>query len=207
MDLMYASTQGSVFDMMKQAPASKDKKLMVLVCADRDTGMVHSVPLPGKDMQALQHAAKEVLGFVSYLGRSEVEIKGDKVVEARNKAGLSTRKAPSQPYEHQTNGAAEQAVLSMKDIGSTILHQVEQSGFVLSSNPELIPRAYVHASTLHNSFAVTAGTTPSERAFQVKYNGRLAMWGETVLFAISDPHRSKGRLKFAKGVFSGGKPC
>ena len=77
MDLMYASTQGSVFDMMKQAPASKDKKLMVLVCVDRDTGMVHSVPLPGKDMQALQRSAKEVLGFLSYLGRSEVEIRGD----------------------------------------------------------------------------------------------------------------------------------
>ena len=213
MDLMYASTQGSVFDMMKQAPASKDKKLMVLVCVDRDTGMVHSVPLPGKDMQALQRAAKEVLGFLSYLGRSEVEIRGDdeppmvalcdKVVDARNKAGLSTRKAPSQPYEHQTNGAAEQAVLSMRDIGSALLHQVEQSGFVLSSNPELIPWAYVHASTLHNCFAVTAGTTPYERAFQVKYNGRLAVWGETVLFAISDPHRRKGRPKFAKGVFLG----
>ena len=104
---------------------------MVLVCADRDTGMVHSVPLPGKDMQALQHAAKEVLGFVSYLGRSEVEIKGDKVVEARNKAGLSTRKAPSQPYEHQTNGAAEQAVLSMKILAAQ--YCIKSSKVVLCS--------------------------------------------------------------------------
>ena len=141
MDLMYASTQGSVFDVMKQAPASKDKKLMVLVCVDRDTGMVHSVPLPGKDMQALQHAAKEVLGFLSYLGRSEVEIRGDneppmvalcdKVVDARNKAGLSTRKAPSQPYEHQTNGAAEQAVLSMKILAAQ--YCIKSSKVVLCS--------------------------------------------------------------------------
>ncbi|CAE7834903.1 RE2 [Symbiodinium sp. CCMP2592] len=213
MDLMYASLEGSVCEFMKQAPASKEKKLTVLVCVDRDTGMIHSVPLPGKDTTALQHAAKEVLGFLSYLGRTEVEIRGDneppmvalcdKVVEARNKAGLSTRKTPSQPYEHQTNGAAEQAVLSMRDIGSTLLQQVEQSGFAPSLNPELIPWAYVHASTLHNCFSVSAGTTPYERAFQVKYNGRLAMWGETMLFAISEPHRRKGRPKFAKGVFLG----
>ncbi|CAE7728347.1 RE2 [Symbiodinium sp. CCMP2592] len=213
MDLMYASLEGSVCEFMKQAPTSKEKKLTVLVCVDRDTGMIHSVPLPGKGTTVLQHAAKEVLGFLSYLGRTEVEIRGDneppmvalcdKVVEARNKAGLSTRKTPSQPYEHQTNGAAEQAVLSMRDIGSTLLQQVEQNGFAPSLNPELIPWAYVHASTLHNCFSVSAGTTPSERAFQVKYNGRLAMWGETMLFAISEPHRRKGRPKFAKGVFLG----
>ena len=77
---------------------------------------------------------------------------------------------------------------------------------MLSSNPELIPWAYVHASTLHNCFAVTAGTTPYERAFQVKYNGRLAMWGETVLFAISDPIVVKAGRSLPR-VCSWGKPC
>ena len=35
----------------------------------------------------------------------------------------------------------------------------------------------------------------------MKYNGRLAMWCETVLFSLAEPHRKKGRPKFAKGVF------
>ena len=215
MDLMYSSVEGSELEFMRSIPsgADKEKKILVLVCVDRDTGMLHAVPLPAKDTQAIHHAAKEVLGFLSYLGRTEVEIRGDneppmvalcdKVVNARNKAGLATRKAPSQPYEHQTNGAAEQAVLGLRDIGSTLLQQVKQHGFELHVNPELIPWAYVHAATLHNCYAVSAGNTPYERAFQVKYNGRLAMWGETVLFSLAEPHRKKGRPKFAKGVFLG----
>ena len=215
MDLMYSSVEGSELEFMRNVPsgADKEKKILVLVCVDRDTGMLHAVPLPAKDTQAIHHAAKEVLGFLSYLGRTEVEIRGaneptmvalcDKVVNARNKAGLATRKAPSQPYEHQTNGAAEQAVLGLRDIGSTLLQQVKHHGFELHVNPELIPWAYVHAATLHNCYAVSAGNTPYERAFQVKYNGRLAMWGETVLFSLAEPHRKKGRPKFAKGVFLG----
>ena len=215
MDLMYSSVEGSELEFMRNIPsaADKEKNILVLVCVDRDTGMLHAVPLPAKDTQAIHHAAKEVLGFLSYLGRTEVEIRGDneppmvalcdKVVNARNKAGLATRKAPSQPYEHQTNGAAEQAVLGLRDIGSTLLQQVKQHGFELHVNPELIPWAYVHAATLHNCYAVSAGNTPYERAFQVKYNGRLAMWGETVLFSLAEPHRKKGRPKFAKGVFLG----
>ena len=29
------------------------------------------------------------------------------------------------------------------------------------------------------------------------------MWGETVYFSLSDPHRRKGRKKFVKGIFLG----
>ena len=214
LDLMYSSVEGDALDCMRTSQLKpKEGKMMVLVCVDRSTGMLHGVPLPSKEQQCLQYAAKEVLSFLSYLGRTEVEIRGDnepsmtmlmdKIVTARTAAKLATRKSPSQPHEHQTNGAAEQAILSLRDIGSTLLQQVRECGYVLSNESDLVPWVYTHAATLHNQYAVMAGTTPYERAFGVQYRGKLAMWGETVYFSLSDPHRRKGKEKFVKGIFLG----
>ena len=214
LDLMYSSVEGDALECMRTSQLkSKEGKMMVLVCVDRATGMLHGVPLPSKEQQCLQYAAKEVLSFLAYLGRTEVEIRGDnepsmtmlldKIVTARTAAKLATRKAPSQPHEHQTNGAAEQAILSLRDIGSTLLQQVRACGYVLSNESDLVPWVYPHAATLHNQYAVTAGTTPYERAFGVQYRGKLAMWGETVYFSLAEPHRRKGKEKFVKGIFLG----
>ena len=211
---MYSSVEGDALECMRTSQFKpKEGKMMILVCVDRATGMLHGVPLPSTEKQCLQYAANQVLSFLSYLGRTEVEIRGDnepsmamlldKIVTARTAAKLATRKAPSQPHEHQTNGAAEQAILSLRDIGSTLLQQVRACGYVLSNESDLVPWVYPHAATLHNQYAVSAGTTPYERAFGVQYKGKLAMWGETVYFSLAEPHRRKGKEKFVKGIFLG----
>ena len=110
------------------------------------------------------------------------------VVQARNKIGLRTLSKPSQPYEHATNGAAEQAIQTLRDLGTTLLEQVRtKAGIDLKTSDDLIGWAYSHAGHLRNCFSVVGGSTPFERAFGVKYQGKLAMFGETVYFALSSP--------------------
>ena len=72
-----------------------------------------------------------------------------------------------------------------------------------SRRHEVVGWAYVHASFLHNAFAVRGGATPFERAFGVTYKDKLACFGEVVYFALSQNNIKKGKPKFIKGVFLG----
>ena len=214
LDFFYADVDGGDLHFMQKEKKRGSEKGLVLACVCSGTGMLRAIPLPSKERSSLQYAAREVLSFISYLGYSEVSVRGDnepsmtllvdKVVQARTQVGLRTTKSPSQPYEHQTNGLAEQAIQSLRDIGTSLLWQVkERSGFELCTDSDLTSWAYIHASFLHNCFAVQAGTTAYERAFHVRYQSKLAQFGETVYFALAAPSVKKGRPKFIKGIFIG----
>ena len=163
LDFFYSSVEGEELEFMKaERRGESSDKLVILTCVDKDTGMIRVVPLPSKDGIALQYAAKEVLSFLSYLGRTEAEIRGDnemqnlvtRIATARASVGLATRPSPTQPYEHQTNGPAEQSIQSVREIGATLLQQLKQSGYVLSNESDVVGWAYVHASMVRNTFAV-----------------------------------------------------
>ena len=128
------------------------------------------------------------------------------VIQARSKVGLRIAK-PSQPYEHATNGAAEQAIQTLRDLATTLLAQVKTKASIeLSTSDDLVGWAHTHAGHLHNCFSVTGGTTPHERAFGVKYHGKLAMFAECVYFALATPHVKKGKPRFVRGLFLGKVP-
>ena len=212
-DFFYVDVGGEELSFFQDKPEQKDV-MTILIVVDKSTGMCRAVPLPSKGDESLVHGAKEVLGFISYLGYQSVGIRGDNepsavaltkmICQARSKLGLKTVDKPCQPYEHATNGAAEQAVQGIRDLGTTLLEQLKaKSGADLKTSDELVGWAYVHASMLHNAFAVHAGTTPYEKAFNLAYNGKLVRFGETVLFALNQSHVRKGRPKFVKGIWLG----
>ena len=61
------------------------------------------------------------------------------VVQARSKVGLRTIAKPSEPYEHRTNGAAEQAIQTLRDLATTLLEQVKtKAGIELSTSDDLV---------------------------------------------------------------------
>ena len=209
-DLFYTDVSGDELDFMRQKPVAKDA-MTVLIVVDKSTGMCRAMPLPSKGEESLVHGAKEILGFISYLGYQSVGIRGDNepaaqaltrmVCQSRCKLGLKTVARPSQPYEHATNAAAEQAVQGIRDLGTTLLQQLkEKSGLELTTSHEVVGWD-VHASFLHNAFAVRGGTTPFEKAFGVTYKGKLACFGEVVYFALNQNNIKKGKPKFIKGVF------
>ena len=217
-DLFYAKISGSEYHFLDKLDGDDREVLTVLSVVDRSTGMVRGIPLPSKGHEGLVHAAKEVISFVSYLGYQTIQVRSDNepameslvtmVVQARSKVGLRTIAKPSQPYEHATNGAAEQAIQTLRDLATTLLEQVKtKSGIELSTSDDLVGWAYTHAGHLHNCFSVTGGTTPHERAFGVKYQGKLAMFAECVYFALATPHVKKGKPRFVRGLFLGKVPA
>ena len=212
-DFFYVDVGGEELDFLKEKPAEKDV-LTILIVVDKTTGMCRAIPLPSKGDESLVHGAKEVLGFIAYLGYQGVGIRGDNepsavaltkmICQARSKLGLKTVDKPCQPYEHPTNGAAEQAVQGIRDLGTTLLEQLKaKSGAELRTSDDLVGWCYVHASMLHNAFAVHAGTTPFEKAFNMNYQGKLACFGEVVFFALNQSHVRKGKPKFVKGIWLG----
>ena len=210
-DFFYVDVGGQELDFLRQKP--EDKELItIMIVVDKSTGMCRAIPLPSKGDESLVHGAKEILGFIAYLGYSAVGIRGDNepsamavtkmVCQARSKIGLKTVDKPCQPYEHATNGTAEQAVQGIRDLATTLLEQVKRkSATELRSSDDMVSWAYIHASMLRNAFAVRAGTTPFERAFHMGYKGKLACFGEVVYFALNQNHVRKGKPKFVKGVW------
>ena len=144
-DLWYAKITGSEYHFMEQTPSEDQEVLTVLSVVDRSTGMCRGVPLPSKGHDSLVHAAKEIISFGAYLGYQTIEVRSDNepameslttmVVQARSKVGLRTLSKPSQPYEHATNGAAEQAVQTLRDLGITLCLNKLGSKQVWNSGP------------------------------------------------------------------------
>ena len=212
-DFFYVDVGGEELDFLREKPAEKDV-LTILIVVDKTTGMRRAIPLPSKGDESLAHGAKEVLGFIAYLGYKGVGIRGDNepsavaltkmICQARSKLGLKTVDKPCQPYEHPTNGAAEQAVQGIRDLGTTLLEQLKStSGAELRTSDDLVGWSYVHASMLHNAFAVYAGTTPFEKALNMNYQGKLACFAEVIFFALNQSHVRKGKPKFVKGIWLG----
>ena len=170
-DFWYAKIAGSEYHFMEKVSEGDKEILTVLSIVDRSTGMCRGVALPSKGHESLVYAAKKILSFIAYLGHQTVEVRADNepaveslvtmVVQARNKIGLKTLSKPSQPYGRATNGAAEQAIQTLRDLGATLLEQVRtKAGIDLKTSDDLIGWAYSHAGHLHNCFSVVGGSTP-----------------------------------------------
>ena len=147
-DLFYANISGGEY-FLDKLDGDDREVLTVLSVVDRSTGMVRGIPLPSKGHEGLVHAAKEVISFVSYLGYQTIQVRSDNepameslvtmVVQARSKVGLRTIAKPSEPYEHRTNGAAEQAIQTLRDLATTLLEQVKtKAGIELSTSDDLV---------------------------------------------------------------------
>ena len=189
-----------------------EPKQVVLVCLDRMTGMSRAIPLPTKE--ATFYAAKEVCAFIAYLGHSTVSLKSDneqamlslqqKVARARGKHGFKTFLVNSQLYDHETNGAVERMIQSIRNGSTVLLEQVRnRTGETIGVSHPLFAWSFVHASFVQNHYSVQAGTTAFERCFGIQYYGRLCNFGESVLAAISPAHHKKGNVKFVKMTWVG----
>ena len=98
-DFFYTDVTGGELDFMRSAPKDKDA-MVVVVAVDKTTGMSRAIPLESKGDQSLVYAAKEILGFISYLGYQGVVIRSDNepsataltkmICHSRTKLGLKT---------------------------------------------------------------------------------------------------------------------
>ena len=95
-DFFYVDVGGEDLEFMTEKVGNKNF-LTILIVVDKSTGMCRAIPLPSKGDDSLVHGAKEMLGFISYLGYQGVGIRGDNepsavalskmVCQARTKLG------------------------------------------------------------------------------------------------------------------------
>ena len=176
LDYFYACKIGDAVSLITEIKEEhKDKsKITLLVAVERTSGMMRCIPMQTKAKASMVHAAKEVLSFMSYLGLGEAYVRGDNepsmvglvdlIVKARVNAGLKTLKNPSQMYVHQTNGVAEQALQSIRDIGVVFLNQLQsRSGVTLELTDDIYAWAFCHGSFIHNFFKFKGGQLPMRR--------------------------------------------
>ena len=134
MDFFYCVGNDKELAFMKPEKRAEGQ---VVAVVDRSTGMLSAIPVPGKGHDVHVHVAKQVLQFLSHLGYSEVQLRGDNepsmeqmlntIMIARQKHGLKTQVMHSQPYVHESNGVAEQAVQNLRDIAVTHLAQLKEA--------------------------------------------------------------------------------
>ena len=205
-DFCYTSTTGS-----EQPPA------VTLVAVDNWSKAVCAVPSrrKGTSTTGTTHLAESLVHFTTQLGYNSIVLKADnenaakalkdKVQKIRSSLGLSTTLQESIPYNHESNGAAERAIQTVRRQANTLLDELrERTGLSIPHEHPVVSWAFRHACWLLNRFAVSSSTkrTPQEVLYGYPYTGKLVPFG-TVVMAKRLKVKRKGDRIWNAGIFLG----
>ncbi|CAE7812347.1 GIP [Symbiodinium sp. CCMP2592] len=204
-DFCYTSTTGS-----EEPPA------VTLVAVDSWSKAVLAVPCKRKGgAGSTTHLAEALVQFTTQLGYNTLVLKADnenaakalkdKVQKVRSSLGLSTTLQESIPYDHESNGAAERAIQTVRRQANTILDELrERTQLAIPHEHAVVSWAFRHACWLLNRFAVSSSTgrTPQEVIHGYPYSGKLVPFG-TVVMAKRLKIKKKGDRIWNAGIFLG----
>lgn len=193
-----------------------DDSITVLFLHDRATKMMHAVPTLSKGGASLPYLTSEVCRFVTWTGHQQVGLRCDNepstislldsVRRALKGLGIHTVVERTVPGNSEGNGAAEVTVQVVRNQANLLIQQVEafcgvNDRAIFGANHPLYHWAMVHASFLHNRFAVSQGETPFERCAGKMYSGKLCYFGECVMGYLKPT--AKGLPAWYRGVWLG----
>ena len=130
----------------------------------------------------------------SQLGYSSICLKADnegsckivkeQVQRKRGALGLSTTLADSVPHAHETNGAAERAIQTVRRLANTFLDTVRSKAKIdIPHSHRLVSWALKHSSWILNRFHKHSAT--QRTAFEIMtgfpYSGKLIPFGSSVM--------------------------
>ncbi len=204
-DFCYTSTTGS------EEPPS-----VTLVAVDNWSKAVLAVPYKRKGGAThTAHLAEALVHFTTQLGYNSIVLKSDnensakalkdKVQKIRSSRGLSTTLQESIPYDHESNGAAERAIQTVRRQANTLLDELrERTQLSIPHEHAVVSWAFRHACWLLNRFAVSSATkrTPQEVINGYPYSGKLVPFG-TVVMAKRLKIKRKGDRIWNAGIFLG----
>ncbi|CAE7229693.1 GIP [Symbiodinium sp. CCMP2592] len=204
-DFCYTSTTGS-----EEPPA------VTLVAVDSWSKAVLAVPCKRKGgAGSTTHLAEALVQFTTQLGYNALVLKADnenaakalkdKVQKVRSSLGFSTTLQESIPYDHESNGAAERAIQTVRRQANTILDELrERTQLGIPHEHAVVSWAFRHACWLLNRFAVSSSTgrTPQEVIHGYPYSGKLVPFG-TVVMAKRLKIKRKGDRIWNAGIFLG----
>lgn len=188
-----------------------DSKPMLLM-VDSWTRFVHVEVLKSKTSRATGEAISRFVGMLSYV--EPIDIAGDNepslvtglemCKQIRATMGLQTNILLNPNYSKQRTAIAERMVQTIRNLGKTLVAQVEDSiGCTLEGTHPLIYWAMSHASWIYNRFHVhaTMKVTPYQVLHGRPYRGKITLFGQ-VVFGL-DPLIKKYRPAWRKGIWLG----
>ena len=125
------------------------------------------------------------------------------VQEARRRLGLSTEIRLSGTDQHQSNGAAERAIQTIRRLANTYRKSLEQKiEAQVPSTCHIFPWATQHAAFIYNRFHVHRGSrrTSYEILTDTTYKGKICEFGESVLAKAPAAAVYKGSNHWTKGI-------
>ena len=175
-----------------------------------------SVPVKKRGGQAsISHMVEGIVHFSTQLGYSSICLKADnegscKVVKEqvqrkRGALGLSTTLADSVPHAHETNGAAERAIQTVRRLANTFLDSVRSKAKIdIPHSHPLVSWALKRSSWILNRFHKHSAT--QRTAFEIMtgfpYSGKLIAFGSSVM-AKRLKVKHKGDRLWNVGIFLG----
>ena len=161
------------------------------------------------------HLAEALVHFPTQLGYNSMVLKSDnensakalkdKVQKIRSSLGLSTTLQESIPYDHESKGAAERAIQTVRRQANTLLDELrERTQLSIPHEHAVVSWAFRHACWLLNRFAVSSATkrTPQEVINGYPYSGKLVPFG-TVVMAKRLKIKRKGDRIWNAGILLG----
>ena len=191
----------------------QDQHGTVLVMTSSETKAIHAVPVPSKGSASLKTITEEIVRFaLENSARDACIIQADSeratrqilrsVQQVRNVLGMKTEIRLTGAGQHASNGQVERAVQTIRKMANCLRWFAEDRARInIEGDFDIYPWSFKHASFLINRFRVLEGTnrTSFELATGHPYRGKLALFGESVLF--KRPVRNKGSAVFEKGVW------
>ena len=200
----------------EEAPMDKVKERAdqygtCLVMTSSETKAIHVVPVPSKGTASLKTVTEEIIRFSMenastdpciFQGGSERAMRQilRSVQQVRTIMGLPCETRLTGSAQHASNGQAERAVQTIRKMANCLRSFAESKAHIqIDGSFHMYPWAFRHAAFLVNRFRVLekVGRTSHELATGHAYNGKLALYGETVLFKRLVKYKASGLERIA----------
>ena len=197
----------------------QDRHGTVLVMTNSETKGIHAVPVPSTGSASLKTITEEIVRFaLENSVRDACIIQADSkratrqilrfVQQVRNVLGMKTEIRFTGAGQHASNGQVERAVQTIRKMANCVVrwHAEDKARINIEGSFDIYPWSFKHASFLINRFRVLEGVsrTSYELATGHPYRGKLALFGESVLFKRAV--KNKGSAVFEKGVWVTKRP-
>ena len=194
--------------------SSGSNNRVLLGLHDSRTGSVKSMIVPHKGA-AYPWIAKKVAAWINSLGYNKVRFRADKEnaimalareIKIQRGADVETVIEPARQGDKRSNGAAERAVRTSKDMLRTLKMALERRiGVTIPPEADVLTWMAEHGSYLHNRFQVGAnGRTPDEQVRGRRSQLPLCCFGERVLYMPLAAGRGGDlQSRFLSGVMMG----
>ena len=192
----------------------EERQFGTMLCVtESETKAILCVPVVGKGSVSLKQVTEEIVRFSmatsagqSVIFQSDGERSTRQILRAvqhcRAQLGLHSEIRVTGRDQHASNGQAERAIQSVRRTAGSLRAFAEHKAQVkIQGSSHVFPWSFKHAAWLISRFRVIKGHTSFELMHDRTYVGKLALFGESVMY--KDIRALKGEPVYRRGVWVG----